>query len=270
MNVSAEYIQAFVKQLDALDARTQQLIRREIEARNLEARIADGEADAYDELAEIMTRIVRSSSTMASALTVRYYNGIRLASDVDSEFEAETYDTVDNTEVKAATYSVGKEFASGLATVPLFMALGDTNSRYTRYASNETVRLNAAKDPEKPRYAIVPSATACVFCQMRAGLGYSYPTDASVDSHNHCKCQAVQVYGDSKIQGFDPSVYEKRYYDALHAYESGDISEDLEKRIEKARQRHNEKYKNGELTKPWQKTNAVLMVWREQEKERNG
>ena len=256
MNVSIEYVRAFVGQLDALDERTARVIESEIAKRDLERRIIEGEAEAYDEIAEIMRIATQSSARMASALSARYYNGIRKGSNAKGNYDAESFDTVNDDEVRSATFSVSKEYSSGNATVPLYTLLGDVNSRFTRYSSNESIRRNAARDPAKPKYAIVPSPTACVFCQMRAGLGYQYATQANVESHNNCKCQAVPVFGNSKIQGYNPEEYESKYYAAKKLFESGKISDDLKERIEAAR-----------LSNPdFEKTNAVLMVWREMEK----
>ena len=99
---------------------------------------------------------------------------------------------------------------------------------------------------------------------MRASNGYEYPNAASVESHNNCKCQAVQVYGDGKIQGYDPKAYEAEYLDARRAWKNGEVSEELQKRIDAAKERHNEAYINGQASKRWDDTNAILMVWREQ------
>lgn len=255
MQVSQAYIQGFVKQLDVLDEKTQRIFQSEVERLNLEERLKNGEADAFEQVVNIARAVIPANTRMASALSAVYYDGIREASNVKSKFVAESYDTLNDDELYADYYAVADEYAKGRTSKPLYRLMGDTSSRFTRYASNESIRRNAVKDPEHPRFAIVPSPTACVFCLMRASAGYTYPDSASIESHNHCKCQAVQVYRDSGIQGYNPREYQDEYYEARHAYERGEISEDLSKRIEAARSR------NPEFTE----TNAILMVWREQQ-----
>ena len=269
MNVSAAYIQEFVKKLDALDANAKQVYKIETSKRNLEQRLSDGEAEAFQEVVDVARAVVAANSRVASALSAQYYDGIREASKVKSKYRAESYDTVDDDDLQSAYFAVGKDYSSGRATVPLYSLMGDTSTRFTRYASNETVRRNAAKDPAKPKFAIYASPSACAFCQMRAGLGYQYPSESEVESHNHCKCQAVQVYGKSGIQGYDPGAYEEKYFEAKRALDNGEISDELEYRIKEAKRRHDEKYAQaiaeGKKMKKWDKTNEILMVWRERE-----
>lgn len=264
MQVSMAYVQQFVTQLDTLDDKTQRIFKTQIEKLNLEERLRAGEADAFQQVVDLARSVVPANSRMASALSAGYYDGIRVASNVKSDYDAISYDTVDDDELDAAYYAVAKDYASGKATVPLYSLMGDTSSRFTRYASNETIRLNAVSDPARPKFAIVPSPSACVFCLMRASNGYTYPSTANVESHNHCKCQAVPVFGNSTIQGYHPEEYADGYDEARKAFEDGDYSQDMRERIDAARAKHEEAYKRGETKKKWDSTNAILMIWREQ------
>ena len=268
MQVSQAYIQQFVTQLDTLDDKTRRIFQIQVEKLNLEERLQQGEADAFQEVVNLARSIVPANSRLASAMSAGYYDRVRIASKPKGKYSAVSYDTVDYDEIDAAYYSIAKEYASGKATVPLYSLMGDTSSRFTRYASNETVRRNAASDPARPRFAIVPSPTACVFCLMRASNGYTYPDSTSVESHNNCKCQAIQVYGNSTIQGYDPDDYLEGYTEASKAFADGKYSQDMKLRIEAAKKKHDEAYARGETTKKWDNTNAILMIWREQRGEK--
>lgn len=265
MKVSSEYIQAFTGQLDKLDENTAKAIRLEIEKRGLDQRIKDGDADAYTELLRIMRVYVGASSQIASSLAAQYYDGIRVAAGVDGDFDAAQYKTVDVDELQGAVFASAKSYAGGKSSAPLYSLIGDVNSRFTQYAANESVRLNAMKDPAKPRFAIVPNPMACEFCRMRAGVGYQYPRKASVHSHNNCKCTAAPVFGNSTIQGYDPKKYEDDYLAAKRKYKDGDISDELKQRIEDAKKKHQQDYRDGKTNKRWDESNAVLMVQREME-----
>jgi len=278
-SVSRAYINNFTSMLDTVDKRTENAIRQEIEARNLEQRILDGEADAYDELMRIMRVAVPASSQMSSALSARFYNGIREGANERTRYVAESFDTVDDEELYGLVYGQAKEYARGNSTVPLYKSMGGVNSTFTRYAANETVRRNAEKDPAKPKFAIVPGAGACVFCKERAMSGVILPRAADVHSHAHCTCVASPVFKNSTIQGYDPQKDLDAYYKAKEAYTSGEISDDLKQRIDAARERHNAAYKEYKRAKargetpttnvrnPWKENNAYLMVWREMEKQ---
>lgn len=270
MRVSYAYIQAFVAQLDALNKQAGKTIITEAKKRDIERKLSDSTLE-FEDVYSIMASVCPTYAKLASALTCHFYDGIRQASDVPDDFRAETYDTVSKNEIMASARSIYADVKAGRNTVPLNKLIGDSVAGFIRQASNDTVYRNAAKDPQKPRYAIVPSPSACVFCQMIASNGYEYPSEQSAvrhekSFHNGCNCQATQVYGEGSIQGYDPNKYEQKYYAARDALRSGEISEDLQERIEAARARHVEKYKNGETEQPWREFNAVLMVWREMEK----
>lgn len=281
MQVSYAYIQAFVAQLDALNAQAGRVIVTEAKKRDLERKLSESELD-FEDVYSILASIAPTYSKLASALTCNFYDGIRRGANVPSEFDAEVYGSVSKKDLMASARKVYADVEQGTNTVPLTKLLSDEVTSFTRRASNETVYRNAAKDPAHPRYAVVPSPSACVLCQLVAANGYEYPSEQSAQRyahsiHDNCNCQATQVYGDDAIQGYDPKKYEAAYDRALTAYQKGEISDDLARRIEAAKARHEERYEQYKRDKemgiptvevpPWRDTNAILMVWREQNKE---
>lgn len=266
MQVSRAYVQAFVGQLAAIDANIRRYLKQEVTKRDLERRIASGEADAYEEASEIMQTAISGGTTLAGALATRYYDGIRGAAKPKTKYQAQTVPVFDAGSVIGAAFAVAAEYARGGTKKPLAELFADTATRYTHFAADETVRQNTKRDPAKPKYAILPGVDACEFCRMRAALGDEYANRASVESHNNCTCSAVPVFGNSKIQGYDPQADRDAYATARNAYRGGDYSDELEKKIAAARVRHNAAYEAGEVARPWRETNAILMVWREMEK----
>lgn len=209
-----------------------------------------------DQVPAIARQIAQAYSTMSAAVTANYYNRIRTAGRVRGRYTAEALSGYDAGKVTAAAISIMEEVSAGRATVALDSLLGDLMRREVKNAADNCIRGNCAKDPAKPRYAIVPNGDACAFCQMRASLGYTYADEDAVESHDHCTCTATPVFGNMTIQGYDPSVYKERYDEAAKAYRSGDISEDLKERI--AAQK-------AEKGRDFDSTNAILMVMREQQ-----
>ena len=209
-----------------------------------------------EDIPALMRQVTQAYSTMSSAVTSNFYATIRRASRVRSKYTPVPFTAYDAGKVTAAALAIMDEVAAGTATVPLESLLADVVSRYIKDSADTCIRQNARRDPAKPKYAIVPSGDACAFCQMRASLGYRCADEGAVESHAHCTCTATPVFGDSTIQGYDPQVYLDRYTEASRALKDGDISDDLKERI--AAQK-------AEKGKDFDRTNAVLMVMREQQ-----
>ena len=255
--ISAEYIQAFSKQLKALNKSAGKVIFTEEKRRILTQRLMDGEADAFDEVEDLMQVICRNYSRLASALTCHFYDGIRQGAEVPGEFKAELYEKYDAEALRGQARACAAEVARGKNTVPLPDLLSGVSSRTIRVSSEETVRSNIRRDPSKPRYCIVASAGACAFCQMRASLGYQYDDRSKVESHNHCTCVATPVFGNQKVEGYDPKVYLDRYNNAKDLLNSGDVPKELQERIETAKKNHASR-----SNEPWRATNETLIAMR--------
>ena len=284
MKVSYAYIQAFVAQLDALNVQAGKTIVAEAKKRDIERKLQDSELE-FEDVYAILNSVAPTYAKISSALTCRYYDGIRQASGVPDDYRAEVSDTLTREDLATSARRVYSSVSKGQNTVPLTQLLADEVSGITRKASNDTVYQNAARDPQKPKFAIVPSPSACAFCKLIAANGYEYPSESSANRHagsfhKNCSCQATQVYGDGAIQGYDPGKYAKEYETARDAFKDGKISKDLQERIDDAKKRHQEAYaanmerfRKGEITReqvgePWRERNAVLMVWREMDKQR--
>ena len=229
-------------------------------ASTVAARIREtGEVDA---VVDMVVEMAGAYSEMSAALTARYYNEIRAASRYAGgpkrlpRYSATSRHGFNPGKARAAALSIVEEVQAGTNTVPLDKLLGDLVMREIKNAADECIRQNVRSDPAKPKYAIVPNGDACAFCQMRASLGYTYGDDDAVESHDHCSCVATPVFGKEDIQGYDPKEYESRWNEAARALKDGDISDDLQQRIEAQK---------AEKGKDFDRTNAVLMVMREQQ-----
>ena len=217
--------------------------------------LENGVPNAKD-IPALLRQVTQAYSTMSAALAATYYSSIRKASRVRSKYTAEPFTAYDAGKVTAATEAILSEVSEGRATVALEALLADLVSRYIKDSADACIRGNVRKDPAKPKFAIVPNGDACAFCQMRASLGYTYADEDAIESHDHCTCVATPVFGDSTIQGYDPSVYRDRYDEAARAYRNGDISDELKERIEAQK---------AEKGRDFGSTNAILMVMREQQ-----
>ena len=262
--ISAEYVQAFAAQLEALNKSAGKVIFTEEKRRLLTQRLIDGEADAFDEVEALMRQICGTYTRLSSALTCHFYDGIRQGANVPGEFKAQQYEQYDREALRETSRACAAEVAQGKNTVPLPELLSGIASREIRVSSERTVRSNIRRDPSKPKYCIVPNAGACAFCQMRASLGYRYDDNSKVESHNHCTCVATPVFPGQKVQGYDPKIYLDRYDKANNlrrdvASGKKQYDKDLQERIDLAKKNHYVK-----TDEPWRATNETLIVMRYQ------
>ena len=218
--------------------------------------IAKMDLDDWDEAAAAMSTLCRSYTDMSAALSATYYEGIRKASRIKSKYTPVVSSGYVPDSVYSATISVLDEVQSGRATKPAAELLANVANREIKNAADNCIRANVKRDPAKPRYAIVPNGDACAFCQMRAAAGYTYADEDAVESHDHCTCTATPVFGNQTIEGYNPDEYAAKYDEARDALANGDISDELKAKIDAQKEAKG---------KDFDKTNAILMVMREQQ-----
>mgnify|MGYP007133706647 CR=1 FL=1 len=200
--------------------------------------------------------LLQPYTDMASALAAQFYNGIRRASGLPDDYEATAVNSLNADFVWTDVNSVLDEVDDGRNTVPRDKLISDVAGGYMKDASDNSVRANARRDPSRPRYAMVPNSDACAFCVMRASLGYHYPEKQRVKSHHSCTCVPVPVFGDAKVEGYDPQAYLDQYEEAARALRSGNLPKELEERLER------EKSEKGS---EFDRTKQILMVMRYQQ-----
>lgn len=126
------------------------------------------------------------------------------------------------------------------------------------------------------RWARVPIGDTCAWCIMLASQGAWYVSEESAlgkeAGHYHDSCDCVAVYHadpDSIPNYSNLMQYKQMYYDAENARIANrdgtqEYDVELQERIDSARARHREQYRDGETDKPWTKYNETLIVMRYQ------
>lgn len=127
----------------------------------------------------------------------------------------------------------------------------------------------------KAGYARVPVGETCAWCLMLASLGYFYRSEKTAlykngiepdTYHEHCDCIAVPYNEPGQIEGYDDyNMYFDMYADARDAYYGRDYTDEMARRIEEARDKHDRDYAAGLTRTKWADTNAILMIMREQQ-----
>lgn len=255
--INAAYVRAFSNQIEALNKSAGKVIVTEEKRLNLTRRIMDGDESAYDELLSLMHTVCGSYNKLSASLTCRFYNGIRQGANLSTDYEAQPYNWYDEERLDSSISKSVDEVMQGRNTVPLVNLMTNIASGELKIASDRTTRNNAIKDPGKPMFCIVANTGACAFCQMRASLGYQYPEKASIESHDHCTCVATPIFKGQKVQDYDPKVFEDRYYAAKNLLNGDDVPEELQKRIERAKEAHSSR-----SNEPWRASNETLIAMR--------
>lgn len=142
----------------------------------------------------------------------------------------------------------------------------DARSEHRRYRQTERAANRAG-------YARVPVGETCAWCLMLASLGYFYRSEETalgVDPdhyHAHCDCIAVPYSGPNDIDGYgdDYELYFDIYATARDDLASGNISPDLQRKIDDARAKHDADFRAGRTSRRWSDVNAITMVMREQQ-----
>lgn len=170
--------------------------------------------------AEIATAFYRGASA--------YLTGIVPEVEAISGFESDA--------AYAAAYAIEDSTASQAdMTSQLGRALGyQINS-----AAGRASRNCGRQDKRRPRFARVPTGTeTCAWCISMAGLGFHYITEETAShTHSGCDCRIVPSWSGSGIEGYDSTEYRDLWRDANYARTTGDIPDEVQERIDRARDR---------------------------------
>ncbi len=245
--VSRAYIEQFAAQNKIItDAMGRQLV----------SVLAGIDTSERETIRSLVYMVLKPYTNIAASLAAQFYNGIRQASNPPSEYEASAMGGFDRVYLNQQIDDVLDKVDEGRNTAPRDKLLVDVGGKFVKDASDNSIRLNARKDPAKPKYAIVPNSDACAFCVMRASLGYHYPEKAAIRSHHDCACVATPVFRGAKIEGYDPKTYLDQYEQAAKALASGDLPQDLKDHLEAEKAA-----KGGEFNR----TKQILAVMRYQQ-----
>lgn len=189
--------------------------------------------EAVPLLKALMPDVVQTFGAAAASLAADYYDSVREAAEISSDFAAEALDTVPAEQILAsasyATKGVYTDGADLLATSGQVLKVVD---RLTKKPGRDTLYRAGLIDPSPPRYARIPQGSVtCRFCAMLASRGAVYASAASAgehkDFHDHCDCAVSLIFdGQALPEGYDPDYYLQIYQDL------GGASIDLRRRYD--------------------------------------
>lgn len=170
--------------------------------------------------------LVRAYGTVAAEAAREFYEkqrGISGVADMLGDYAAVTsypdwLDAESAKQVNAVSAGVG--YAVGDIVYGFLEGRG---LRSVMGCADSTLDYNASRDPAHPKWALVPHAGACAWCNMLGSRGFTYQSELTVGAarHNRCKCTPVVDFDtdNPKLKGYDPDELLDRY---KKAEESGE------------------------------------------------
>ena len=170
--------------------------------------------------------LVRAYGTVAAEAAREFYEKQRELSGVAStlgDYEAEVsypgwLEAESAKQVNAVSSGVGQAVGDAV-----YGFLEGRGMRSVMACADSTLDYNASRDPAHPKWALVPHAGACAWCNMLGSRGFAYQSELTVGAarHNRCKCTPVVDFdtANPKLKGYDPDELLDRY---KKAEESGE------------------------------------------------
>ncbi|WP_051432596.1 hypothetical protein [Promicromonospora kroppenstedtii] len=154
-------------------------------------------------LLSFLPDLVQTYGEIGAADAADFYEELRDSSpDVRRPYSAVLPDELVPVEqVEAATrWALGPLWTAeddlALAVETALTNLSGVTNRLTLIPARDTVRANAASDPESVGWRRVGNGDSCAFCRMLIGRGNVYSADtARFASHDHCDCIAEPSWG---------------------------------------------------------------------------
>lgn len=168
------------------------------------------------EMVEFLSRsyfqLVSQHGMYASVAAMEFYELVRDLESLSTRYEASAFVPKNEglLEYDARTTLSVQQEVEKLAS-KLFATASE---RVMEYA-DETIIENARADPAHPKWALVPHAGACGWCQMIASQGFVYRAKGKVENtrHPHCRCTPAVDFDTASptLDGYDPDALYARY-----------------------------------------------------------
>ena len=168
-------------------------------------------------LQEVLPGIVEKYGDVAAVAALDYFESLREESPGRrTPYSPGLAEVIPIEQARASTrWAVGGLFTSPEDVRPdlVLSALQGVADRLTKAQGRDTLGLAVAGDPDRPRFARVPSGrTTCRFCAMLASRGAVYLSEDTAgglhEFHDRCDCAVVALYeGVPLPAGYDPDYY---------------------------------------------------------------
>lgn len=209
--VPSGYLEALTDAINALTANAQDAARSVI-AKMLADGVTDPE-EIVEALAEALEPIFEALTSESASLSATSYDFLRSAM-VGYPLGAAPYPAHDPAYTLQAMEGMAAKHKWNMDAFT--KAVIDRLDYEAKRAAGQTMFSNGVDDPQKPRFARVPTgAETCPFCIMLASRGFVYRSEKSAGKldhyHPNCDCRVVPRFGSATFEGYDPDDYLREY-----------------------------------------------------------
>lgn len=154
--------------------------------------------------------LVRKYGRQAAQVALEFYVSQREAAGVEEPYEARAYHPWDDLKLSG---DVAEALARSSSPEMVSRNLAARATQRTMEYADETIGRNAALDPARPRWAIVPHPGACAWCVTLGSFGFTYTSESTARGARHpsCRCTPAVDFdrGNPSLDGYDPdSMYD--------------------------------------------------------------
>lgn len=189
-----------------------------------------------DALYQLYPRLVEESAEVAAAAALEWYEKQREAEGVAKAYSpAMPPGLVDENEAAKIVGAALRDLHEGIDRAKAIARLTDGARKLVSDAGRATTQHAAERDPNKPRYARVPTgAETCAWCMLWASRGFVYKSEETAQfekSHFKCDCQIVPSWdAHPRVRGYDHTQYERMYQQAVDDLaDEGTRTDDIKK-----------------------------------------
>ncbi len=174
-----------------------------------------------DALYQLYPRLVEESAEAAATAALEWYEKQRELGGVARAYSPAMPTTlVDENEAAKIVGAALRDLREGAGRARVLARLSDGARKLISDAGRATTQHAAERDPNKPRYARVPTgAETCAWCMLWASRGFVYKSEETAQfkrSHFKCDCQIVPSWDrHPHIRGYDHKQYERMYKQAV-------------------------------------------------------
>lgn len=154
--------------------------------------------------------LVRKYGRQAAQVALEFYVEQREAASVEEPYDARAYHPWDDLKLSG---DVAEAMARSSSPEMVSCNLAARATQRTMEYADETIGRNAALDPARPRWAIVPHPGACAWCVTLGSFGFTYASESTARGARHpsCRCTPAVDFdrGNPSLDGYDPdSMYD--------------------------------------------------------------
>lgn len=177
-------------------------------------------------LEDFMPLLVEEYGRVSASMAADLYEELRDEAQVARRYKATVAEGIPAEQVMASTrWATGPLFAKNQRADIVESNLTDITDRLVKQNGRNTLAFNADQDPERARFARVPTGVeTCQFCVMLGSRGAVYTTSKAagdlIKFHGRCDCVVTPVWNDSDYDrlkeqtGYDPEGLYQQYLDS--------------------------------------------------------